>query len=384
MGRLVTDLFIFIGVAMLVFAALLVTSRRKNEVTYWLAGYIVCVGYVWLYFGIFRANGLAIARWLTYSDLVFYFLAGPCLLWYTRRLLGEPKPRAALGWIPAVFSALWLAYLVAVRPGERLIGNAMGGSFPDYFRDGFVSAVNTFADALFFGYALTSACRAIRAFHLGSPRFRKDFIGVLGYYLVGSFSLLGFAAGHALRSDNVLGAAVLVDGINTTFLFFLSYRYPELTQRAIKERAAMGAEGGAHAADAGASAPSAPELAGILEKLRRVVEREQAFKDPDLSLQSLSTRLGIQGHRLSQILHDELGMSFRSYVNRYRLEEARRLLIEEPEAGVLDIAFEAGFNSKSAFNAAFVKETGLSPSEYRKKRPPRPEASDRGVPAPGR
>jgi 1-acyl-sn-glycerol-3-phosphate acyltransferase len=68
-----------------------------------------------------------------------------------------------------------------------------------------------------------------------------------------------------------------------------------------------------------------------------------------ITLQSLSTRLGIQYYQLSQIVNDNLGTSFRSYINQCWLEEARRLLVAKPEMSILDIAFAVGFNSKSAF-----------------------------------
>ncbi|MBM9500910.1 AraC family transcriptional regulator [Leptospira sp. 201903071] len=61
-------------------------------------------------------------------------------------------------------------------------------------------------------------------------------------------------------------------------------------------------------------------------------------------------------------------MSFYELVNHYRVQEACKLLREERQKGVLDIGFEVGFNSKSAFNSQFLKATGFSPALYRKNR----------------
>jgi AraC-like DNA-binding protein len=143
-------------------------------------------------------------------------------------------------------------------------------------------------------------------------------------------------------------------------LFFMSYRYPERTQW---ELGGLGADsGGARIA------PSSPGIDGqkILARLERIVVAERGYRDPDITRQSLGPRLGIRECQLSQALHDGLGINFRDYITRYRLAEAKSLLVEKPDPSILDIAFAVGFNSKYAFNAPFAKETGLSPSDFRK------------------
>jgi AraC-like DNA-binding protein len=54
-------------------------------------------------------------------------------------------------------------------------------------------------------------------------------------------------------------------------------------------------------------------------------------------------------------------------INSYRVNEAKALLINEPQDTILDIAYAAGFNSKASFNRIFKKVTGMTPSEYRLK-----------------
>jgi len=64
-----------------------------------------------------------------------------------------------------------------------------------------------------------------------------------------------------------------------------------------------------------------------------------------------------------------LDKSFYDYINHYRVEEARQLLIDPGKAGykISSIAYDAGFNSVSTFNEVFRKFTGLTPSQFRKK-----------------
>ena len=79
------------------------------------------------------------------------------------------------------------------------------------------------------------------------------------------------------------------------------------------------------------------------------------------------------GHRphpnyLSQVINEVEGINFYDYVNRLRVEEFKRLLSlpENQRFTLLALAYDCGFNSKSAFNRCFKKTTGLSPSEYAK------------------
>jgi AraC-like DNA-binding protein len=80
---------------------------------------------------------------------------------------------------------------------------------------------------------------------------------------------------------------------------------------------------------------------------------------------------GISSRHLSQLLNERLGMSFFDYVNRLRVDEVKRLLSEPKLAdrSILDLAFEAGFSSKSSFNSIFKRFTGQSPTAYRRQSP---------------
>jgi AraC-like DNA-binding protein len=107
----------------------------------------------------------------------------------------------------------------------------------------------------------------------------------------------------------------------------------------------------------------------VMPKLLHLVEEEKLFLDPDLTLRDLSQKLRIHYNHLSQIINERFGLSYNDFINKYRIEEAKRKLAdpEERESSILDILLSAGFYSKSVFNAAFKKFEGTTPSEYRKK-----------------
>ena len=107
----------------------------------------------------------------------------------------------------------------------------------------------------------------------------------------------------------------------------------------------------------------------IKKKILTLFEVEKVYRDENLSLQALSTRLSLPPHHVSWVINEVLGQTFSRLVNSYRIDEVKRRLGESADAGrtILDIAFDAGFNTKTAFNKTFKQQTGMTPSEFREK-----------------
>jgi AraC-like DNA-binding protein len=105
-----------------------------------------------------------------------------------------------------------------------------------------------------------------------------------------------------------------------------------------------------------------------LDKLLSVMETEKPYLDSNLKIQHLSEKVGVSSHHLSQIINENLNQNYADFINSYRINEAKRLLLS-PEyelEKILSIAFDAGFQNKATFNASFKKYTGMSPTEYKK------------------
>jgi AraC-like DNA-binding protein len=105
-----------------------------------------------------------------------------------------------------------------------------------------------------------------------------------------------------------------------------------------------------------------------LKKLEEIMTKDRPFLDPGFSMPVLAKKLGISTHHLSQILNEELGQSFFDFLASYRIREAQKLLSDEGSSFIKieEIAQMVGYNSKSAFNTAFRKITGSTPSEFKK------------------
>lgn len=98
-----------------------------------------------------------------------------------------------------------------------------------------------------------------------------------------------------------------------------------------------------------------------------IIEQE-LYKNANIKLQDVANGLKVPSHYLSQFLNDNLGKSFSLFINKYRIDEAKRLLTIEDNLTTEAIGYECGFNSKSTFFTAFKKIAGLTPNQYKKEK----------------
>lgn len=107
----------------------------------------------------------------------------------------------------------------------------------------------------------------------------------------------------------------------------------------------------------------------IIAKVILVMDNEKLYQEPELTLQHLSARLQYPSHQVSQAINEGMNKSFYDLINGYRVDEAKRLLLDSKNRNytILSIGFEAGFNSKTTFNTVFKKFTNLTPTEFRDK-----------------
>ncbi len=106
-----------------------------------------------------------------------------------------------------------------------------------------------------------------------------------------------------------------------------------------------------------------------MQQILDYMETEKPYLDSELTLGKLAEELSMVSYHLSEVLNEALGKNFYDFINIYRVEAVKQFMADPKTSNLtlLGIAFDAGFNSKTAFNRAFKKATGLSPSKYRQK-----------------
>lgn len=106
-----------------------------------------------------------------------------------------------------------------------------------------------------------------------------------------------------------------------------------------------------------------------LEELQKLMSEDKQFQNEDLNLTLVAELLNLTPHQLSELINSHFGFGFPKYVRARRIDEAKRLLVEDRNVSILAISMETGFKSQSNFYTAFKEITGLSPGQFRKKNP---------------
>lgn len=103
------------------------------------------------------------------------------------------------------------------------------------------------------------------------------------------------------------------------------------------------------------------------QQLIIIMQTQKLYLSPTLTIVDLSEKLSIPVWHLSQVINEYFNQNFFNFVNGFRIEEAKQLLLDSSNGRktVLEILYEVGFNSKSAFNTAFKKHTNMTPTEYK-------------------
>ncbi|MEL6254075.1 MAG: helix-turn-helix domain-containing protein [Bacteroidota bacterium] len=166
-------------------------------------------------------------------------------------------------------------------------------------------------------------------------------------YIALCFSCMGFAI--SLYTSYILGPILF------SFIFYFSviWYYSRIHQKPKESKRYNGKKIEGQKADE------------LIEKLKGKVEAEQLFLQPNLKLEELARSLNISRHQLSQLLNDNLGKSYSLFINEYRIEYAKGLLLQEENLSIEAIAYEVGFNSKSSFYSIFKKLSGETPANFK-------------------
>ncbi|MEW7290944.1 helix-turn-helix domain-containing protein [Aquimarina sp. 2304DJ70-9] len=103
------------------------------------------------------------------------------------------------------------------------------------------------------------------------------------------------------------------------------------------------------------------------EKLLNYITQNKPYLDNNLRLVQLADNIGFSTHILSKLINEKSRKNFNQFINEYRLEEAKKMLLEDAEISIKTIYFDVGFNNKATFNTAFKSKFNCTPSEYKRK-----------------
>jgi AraC-like DNA-binding protein len=108
-----------------------------------------------------------------------------------------------------------------------------------------------------------------------------------------------------------------------------------------------------------------PANAAYRATLEAWLEKEKPYCNPDFQLTDLRQVLPMNRSYLSRFIKSAYGRSFYQWVNGLRIEQAKRLMVEQPDLKIQDVAERCGFSSRSVFTQVFTRETGVAPSDWK-------------------
>jgi len=321
----------------------------------------------------FRFLAYKYTPYLFFVFEVAYFLEGPILLWYTRSLIFKDfrlRMPDLVHLIPAaltpfVLYALYFRHPYAVREEIAL-------NFENYglIEPGFDWVIHPEkAIVVVYGflclYQIITYRRHLRQNYSNTEQIDLAWLMLLiGGFLASWMCLLAAhllgLAGFAQPATAIAIAANYVTLILLNVLIFYALLY-----NGVFEGLSQGQTEQDRSEDD-------EKIAQYVEPVLRGIADEKLYLNPKLTLEEFSARIALPQRIVSRTINSHLNQNFHEFVNRYRVDEAKRALLAtgEQEMAINEIAEASGFNSKPAFNRFFKKFTGMTPTEYRKQGKP--------------
>lgn len=326
------------------------TARRLFFIGFWFCFAILNLAPLTVLTQAYRSAPLLVAGFMTST-----YLAGPVNLIFYQSLLNpglEFKSRARLHLIaPAIVFAGELFFFICIDSATQVaeihkIARATGFSLlhlPVYL--GSISILIYFGFIIWYTKSLPSVPSGKTA--------QRFIVFLLSFFCA---TTVVFLLASLTGRDSLFWAAGYLLAAGNLVLFFAHLKYPDffqLMEKSLRE------------ARYKQSMLNGVDVSAVVARMEYLMREEKIYSEPLLSLKSMAKILGVSGHQLSEILNHKLETNFAQYINQYRVSEAERLVVAEPEKSLLAIAFEVGFNSKNSFNRNFRKLTGKNPSELR-------------------
>ncbi|UII78604.1 AraC family transcriptional regulator [Flagellimonas sp. CMM7] len=112
---------------------------------------------------------------------------------------------------------------------------------------------------------------------------------------------------------------------------------------------------------------TAEEMKEVIEMVTRKIKRNESFLKSNLTIVDIAEETNIHPKRISHALNNQLGVNFNGFINKFRVNKAKALLVDEKSKNlsIEGIGMEVGFNTKATFYAAFKKYEGCTPAKYR-------------------
>jgi AraC-like DNA-binding protein len=382
-------LFVLMIFQLLFLSLFLLTQEKGKRISNVLLGlFFLSIALNLLDFFLFNLGVYATIPWLAGWGSCLPLLFGPFIYFYTQSVLHKdftPDKKGFIHFLPFVifFSGTEIYYLIQPKAvQEQILTNLLAQHIPVS-----VSLVSTLIFLQFLYYIIASF-RSVTAYQQEAHQYVSSksqySISWLSSTILFFLLIIGLTIVNGLLAQTILAPYYLI-GFNLIILAMLIF-VMTVFLKALKmpyffsfsgEEEGVGRIQTPHQNLQNPSEKEEKEK--IVRTIQHYMQNGKPWLEPELTVYQLASRLSLKPRLLSQAINDILGQNFYDFINRYRIEEASRLLThpKDDKITVLEVLYEVGFNSKSSFNTLFKKYTGLTPTAFRKKQS-RANRSDSG------
>ena len=369
---------IIVAISQGIFLGMVLLFRKKNILSNKILAmlfFAISLGMSMNYFKIMGNH--TVFYYLVYVNISFYLLYGPLMYLYTLSITGSMGKQISR-YVPHFLPfTVFILYMI-IR--HRII-EWDGTMDLSPFQDNTTLFSYSNVVKLFLVLILVYIYRSIYIVRQYKQRLKYYFSDVekirliwLSFFLAGASVFVVLLIILLLRikdlrvnyvnSGHVL--VILIVYLATIYIStFLTIRYPEIFSRS--ENSDL--------PEAGDRAPKYEKLRldddirlQYMEELMQYMKVHKPYLRDSLTLRELADLVKIPHHHLSIIINTGLNQNFYMFINTYRVDEARKMLVDPQyrDVNILNIAFNSGFNSKTTFNTVFKQVTGMTPTEFRK------------------
>ncbi len=358
-------LYLFGAFHGLILSSYLVINKHRLRANIYLA-LIVCLFSFYLFENaLFSSGYIKLFPHLLYASLPLLYLLAPLFFLYSQNLIHpERKLKASdLLHLTPFLSELCILVPVYVQPSaiklqiyERTVNSELSFQFSIYFV-GYLIYILSSLLYLFLSYRLIKRGGKESSQSKFRLKWSRQSSLVYFIYIVISLflSLASFRwheAAQLAYHTNLILQMVLIQ-----LLGYVSFVNPEVFTFPNNKKYAQ-------------SSLNMETINQYKDKLIQLMEKDMFYMKTEITLEDLATKMGIARHHLSEVITSGLDTNFYDFINKYRVEKVKELMQHSgySNAKLLHIAFDCGFSNKSTFIRSFKKNTGLTPSEFRKKR----------------
>ncbi|WP_108868608.1 helix-turn-helix domain-containing protein [Aquimarina aquimarini] len=357
-------------------AVVLNLRRRSDTIANILMGAFVLLNSCFMtHMGLYFMNYEYYLPHTLYLFSTFAFLYGPLIFFYFKRVTQKYKFKYIdiLHLLPTIF-LIALLFPVYLLPGEEKLRMVIHYERP-YLT---LISVSKLISLLIYGVLVVKTYiqppRNDLYISEATHKWQRNIVVFCSVYIL-SYAIYGVLNMSHIGSGVLFNIQVISIALMVLYVSYSAFVQPSLfgRLRIVKSQDIVSEEEEEKDVSRNGKYEKSGLTTGLSLELKKhliqLLIEEKVFKQNDITLQKLSELLGTTRHNTSQIINEHFGLNFFELINKYRIDEAKKLLQEKKykNFNIIDIAYEVGYNNKVTFNKSFKKYNQITPSEYQKR-----------------